>query len=770
MAKKKGGGPPPVPHKAATGGGAAPLKGGTKKAGPPPSHAPAGSPPASQKPAKTAGGPPPVPKKASPPKPSQGSKDEPRGQAGAQKPPKVDLPSGWEQLEGAAFEDLLGVHKATYGALPPFRQARARENARKKLAQAEQKRLDDEAKQADAERAKLAEEEKLEQAKAQEQMQAIANKVASSGPNALKSMAASALLPSAAVHGSVKELKGFGSEYKPCYYVLWPEAAVDGIPKGESYLLKYESDRSAKALKVTPVPQGSATAAARKTSTTGEPNSFRVVIKDRSRAGGKVTTTTLDLAAPSGRKRWIAALEQGAAPAEEVEEEDEDETVQAEVVEEDVSVATLESLEGAAFEELFGLSKEKYEDLPPFRRNQKKAAAQAKYKAQAQEKNASAQAAAASKQAELDAKAAAEAEKRTKVGDYIAQKGTAALLGASPLFLKDYAVHSGSMRWETPTGFNAKHCVVFPNVVFPSIPPAERFFFIFANDSAKRPEAVAHLVPEVFSVAKPKSSRAGQKFCIRLDAPVLTKESAEPDLASSFGDLLGRTKRTKFIMAAPTFEQQSVWMDALQSGGSGGTVKGEKSTTSLLSLSAEDFYVKIGKKKARLSVGKASVQLFVDGKKTEDRPFETIKRMEVGEEKGFLSSDKTLTLTLTSKKTFVIYTDEGQKIMQTIEAQAEAHREEQAEEARQQQAAREKEEAAAAAVAAEKARWLTIEQLRSGDYKGCTRLPVDEKNKEHWLTDADFQQVFGKSKAEWAKVPPFKRPMIKKKLGLQAIG
>ena len=50
---------------------------------------------------------------------------------------------------------------------------------------------------------------------------------------------------------------------------------------------------------------------------------------------------------------------------------------------------------------------------------------------------ASAQAAAASKQAELDAKAAAEAEKRTKVGDYIAQKGTAALLGASPLFLKD---------------------------------------------------------------------------------------------------------------------------------------------------------------------------------------------------------------------------------------------------------------------------------------------------------------------------------------------
>ena len=43
-----------------------------------------------------------------------------------------------------------------------------------------------------------------------------------------------------------------------------------------------------------------------------------------------------------------------------------------------MSVDTLESLEGAAFEELFGLSKEKYEDLPPFRRNQKKATAQAK--------------------------------------------------------------------------------------------------------------------------------------------------------------------------------------------------------------------------------------------------------------------------------------------------------------------------------------------------------------------------------------------------------
>ena len=46
-----------------------------------------------------------------------------------------------------------------------------------------------------------------------------------------------------------------------------------------------------------------------------------------------------------------------------------------------------------------------------------------------------------------------------------------------------------------------------------------------------------------------------------------------------------------------------------------------------------------------------------------------------------------------------------------------------------------------AAEAAERAKYLSFEQLKSGDYSGCTRLPVDEKNKEDWLTPDEFQCV-----------------------------
>lgn len=53
---------------------------------------------------------------------------------------------------------------------------------------------------------------------------------------------------------------------------------------------------------------------------------------------------------------------------------------------------------------------------------------------------------------------------------------------------------------------------------------------------------------------------------------------------------------------------------------------------------------------------------------------------------------------------------------------------------------------AAEAKAAEAAKWLTLEQLKTHNYTGCTRLPVDEKTKEDWLTDADFEAVFTMSK------------------------
>ena len=87
----------------------------------------------------------------------------------------------------------------------------------------------------------------------------------------------------------------------------------------------------------------------------------------------------------------------------------------------------------------------------------------------------------------------------------------------------------------------------------------------------------------------------------------------------------------------------------------------------------------------------------------------------------------------------------------------------------EQEAAEAAQEAAAAAEA-EALEWLTYEELKTGTYDArpvnLKMGPVDEKNKEQWLRDEDFQQIFGMSKDDFAKQPAFKKPMLKKKRGL----
>ena len=58
-------------------------------------------------------------------------------------------------------------------------------------------------------------------------------------------------------------------------------------------------------------------------------------------------------------------------------------------------------------------------------------------------------------------------------------------------------VHIGSLKLEGEAGkFGAdRHCMVFPSVRFPSIPPSERFFFVFEDEKAKKPMLVMHLIP-----------------------------------------------------------------------------------------------------------------------------------------------------------------------------------------------------------------------------------------------------------------------------------
>ena len=68
----------------------------------------------------------------------------------------------------------------------------------------------------------------------------------------------------------------------------------------------------------------------RKTSMTGEPNSFRVTIKERTAGGKGGKSTVLELAAPGGRKKWMAGLAPGGTDSEDggaAEEEEEEEVV-----------------------------------------------------------------------------------------------------------------------------------------------------------------------------------------------------------------------------------------------------------------------------------------------------------------------------------------------------------------------------------------------------------------------------------------------------------
>ena len=53
-----------------------------------------------------------------------------------------------------------------------------------------------------------------------------------------------------------------------------------------------------------------------------------------------------------------------------------------------------------------------------------------------------------------------------------------------------------------------------------------------------------------FELGKPGKARAGQKFVLRLDGLVLTKDEAASKKA----------KNSKFVMAAPTFEALNTWM------------------------------------------------------------------------------------------------------------------------------------------------------------------------------------------------------------------
>eukprot|EP01052_Picozoa_sp_SAG31_P007344 SAG31_NODE_350_length_17241_cov_156.139715_2_plen_261_part_00 len=232
-------------------------------------------------------------------------------------------------------------------------------------------------------------------------------------------------------------------------------------------------------------------------------------------------------------------------------------------------------------------------------------------------------------------------------------------------------------------------------------------------------------------------------------------------------------KKQKFVMAASTYEELNKWKATLGDGHGGGKTKGDKGAMNALAaagggsdLSEHDFYVTLSdKSKARLSVTGTHIQTYVSGKKVDDHDLKVFK--------SWRPKDTSLEFYFSAGGKWVVKTKQGQDIIKAINSQAVKYKTEldrQAKERRDQEAAAaRKAEEEAAAAAAEAAKWLTLEELQSGNYARCSRQPVDEKNKELWLSDADFELHFKKTKAEWEKVPPFRRPMVKKKLGLQPL-
>eukprot|EP01052_Picozoa_sp_SAG31_P026291 SAG31_NODE_2371_length_5851_cov_4.577886_4_plen_252_part_00 len=245
---------------------------------------------------------------------------------------------------------------------------------------------------------------------------------------------------------------------------------------------------------------------------------------------------------------------------------------------------------------------------------------------------------------------------------------------------------------------------------------------------------------------------------IRLDAPCIDKGGQAK-------------KQTKFVLAADTFESMNRWKEAIGEGGSFKVKGAEKGSMRALSalgdgggMSEFDFYVTLrDKREARLAVTRASVQTFVQGKKIDDHKIESIA--------SWVCNPSNITFTLCAGgKTFMVKTKEAATIGAAVSKQKTTLQQEQdatraAAEAAAQRAAEEK-AAADAAAAAEAAKWLTLEQLIAGEYDSCTQQPVDEKTKELWLCDEEFEKVFGKTKKEWESIPAFKKPIIKKKRGL----
>jgi hypothetical protein len=269
--------------------------------------------------------------------------------------------------------------------------------------------------------------------------------------------------------------------------------------------------------------------------------------------------------------------------------------------------------------------------------------------------------------------------------------------------------------------------MVWPAVRVPNIPPGDKFFFFYSKMGASKPDRVAYLQPGKFVC---KKSKQGATIGLRFEAPLVMK-------GKKFG------KELKFLLGATDQKERDKWMQAFTT-----SDVEEDEAHALLhehakdAVSHYDFEVTVKKKVATLTVTKETLKVFQKGKLIESYNIKDIKSWSVGPDK--------MVFKLNAGGTIEIETKQGPGIKDALVNQAQQMIQEKkdAKAAKAAAIAKAEEEAKmkAAEVAEEALRWLTHEELRTGNYErytaaGSRQGEIDEKNKEVLMTDEEFTKV-----------------------------
>ena len=405
------------------------------------------------------------------------------------------------------------------------------------------------------------------------------------------------------------------------------------------------------------------------------------------------------------------------------------------------------------FDEIFLMDRAKWDSLPPFRKPMVRKAAAQRYKDKMEAQN---RANALEWSKRKDAKASAltgAADQRIKIGQIIAKKGFVALLAGAQSAMEPTSAIAGPLM----DGHSSCYGMVWPGVRVPNVTEHDKFLLIFKKAGATKPEKVMHLRAGKFTMKRVKGK--GKKPCFQVNAPLIAA-------GNKFG------KAVNVVLGVSSKAELKEWQQAIDKDAEMDEAAAKAADSGDI-MSAFDFDCNMPAgpkgKAATLTVTREHVQIFQKGKMIKEVCIKDVRSWAVGATSIGFKMIKGDDVTIGTKNK-----EESVKIKEAMITQAKAMVQAKKDKAAAANEAKQ-EEAEGAALAAKEAEeealnWLTYEELKNGTYDArpvhLIRGEVDEKNKELWLRDQEFVEVFGMDKEAFAKQPAFKKPMLKKKKGL----